>query len=271
MILALSGRMFETREGISKTVEEFIQFAREAGFGGVELRLGHINPGTKDEEAYRIRDLLEGYGVRCAFVNGGNPDSPENLSNFKRMVDLAGIIGAHMVRCGGAGHENIGRFREAASYAQEKGIKVISQLHNGTLFANIDMALDTLSKIDHPNYGVAFEANHLIFDGQAEHGYGAVKRLWEARKLFSVSVQNYKPWEPGETEDRVSINGRDWVACLPGDPKGVNFPSVFQGLKEAGFDGFVTCMPGAIRAMSPEEQACYYYSYFAGLISALLL
>jgi sugar phosphate isomerase/epimerase len=264
MQLSLSGRQFETPEGISKTPEEFISFAAQVGFRGVELRGGHLSPATTDDEAAAIRDLLQTHGLRCVFATGPEPDSEENLAAFQRLIDLAAMVGSLFVRCGGRSLELVPQYRELAQYAADRGVGVISQLHNGTQFANLDLALNILAEIDHPNYGVAFEANHLVFDGQPEHGEGAVRRI--ADHIKAVSVQAYKPWSEGAREQKIQINDRDWVACLPGDPDGVDFPSVFRGLHGIGFEGFVTCMPGSLVQLSPEDQARRYFDYFAPLV-----
>ena len=264
MQLALSGRQFETREGISKTPEEFIGFAAQVGFRGVELRGGHVSPATTDDEAKAIRDLLKSPGLRCVFVSGPEPDSEQSQRDLRRLIDLAAMVESLFVRCGGRSLDLVPQYHETAQYAADRGVGMISQLHNGTQFANLDLALNILGQIDHPNYGVAFEANHLVFDGQPEHGEGAVRRI--AEHIKSVSVQAYKPWVEGAREPKIRLNDRDWMACLPGDPDGVDFPSVFRGLHAIDFEGFVTCMPGSLVDITPEDQARKYFDYFSPLV-----
>ncbi len=265
MILSLSGRQFEVPGGISKTAEEFIAFASEVGFKGVELRGGHINAGMSDDEALKVKDSLLRHGIRCAFVGGGDPVDDASAAEFNRVTDLAVLIGAAFVRCGGRSIDFARRYRAAAEYAADRGVGIISQLHNGTAFANIELALQCLEAINHENYGVAFEANHLRFDGQEEHGEKAVKAIGD--HIFSVSVQNYKLWTAPTKEPKVRINDQDWMPCLPGDPDGVDFASVFRGLRSIGFEGFVTCMPGAHVDLTPEELARKYFEFFAPLVA----
>jgi len=189
MWLCLSGRQFETSSGISKTVDEFLALAAGTGFAGVELRPGHVNPATTDAEAERVAELLGQHGLRCSFCLGGEPAEDDSTARFRRVTDIAQAIGAFAVRCGGASEANVPRYREVADYAAERGVRIISQIHNGTLFETVPDALAAMGRIAHPNYGVAFEASHLAMASQPEHGEGAVRAL--AEHIMTVSVQAY--------------------------------------------------------------------------------
>ena len=175
MWLCLSGRQFEVPGGISKTVDEFLAFAAGVGFAGVELRGGHLNADTTDAEGERVAGLLQQHGLRCSFCLGDEPADADSTARFRRMVDLAQRIGAFAVRCGGMNEGNVPRYREIADYAAERGVRVISQIHNGTLFETVPQCLAAMGRIAHPNYGIAFEASHLVMASQPEHGEAAVE------------------------------------------------------------------------------------------------
>ena len=123
------------------------------------------------------------------------------------------------------------------------------------MFETVPDALSAMATIDHPNYGVAFEASHLVMASQDEHGEEAVKAL--AGHIFTVSVQAYKAYDASDCYGpEIPIHGKQWGACLPGAPGSPDLVSVFRGLKAIGFDGPVTCMPGSlIGGPSPEDQA----------------
>ena len=259
MWLCLSGRQFEVPGGISKTVDEFLAFAASIGFAGVELRAGHVNPATTDAEAERIAGLLKQHGLRCSFCLGGEPAAEDSTARFKRVIDIAATIDAFSVRCGGASAANVERYREVADYAGERGIKVQSQIHNGTLFETVPDSLRAMELIAHPNYGIAFEASHLIMASQPEHGEAAVKALGD--HIVTVSVQAYKVYDESDCYGGpIEIHGKQWGACLPGAPGSPDLMSVFAGLRAIGFDGPVTAMPGALPGgPTPEDQARIYY------------
>jgi sugar phosphate isomerase/epimerase len=267
MWLCLSGRQFEVPGGISKTVDEFLEFAASVGFRGVELRSGHVNPDTSDAEAERIGRLLNNHGLRCSFCLGGEPADEESTARFERVIDIAQTIDAFAVRCGGASEANVSGHREVADYAAERGIKIISQIHNGTMFETVPDSLAAMEKIAHPNYGIAFEASHLIMASQPEHGEEAVKAL--ADHILAVSVQAYKAYDERDCYGGpIEIHGKQWGACLPGTPGSPDLQSVFRGLRAIGFDGPVTCMPGALAGgPSPEGQARIYFDTLEPLVS----
>ena len=266
MWLCLSGRQFEAPGGISKTVDEFLEFAAGVGYAGVELRAGHVSPDTGDPEAERIAGLLEQHGLRCSFCLGGEPADEESTARFRRGIDIAQVIEAFAVRCGGASEANVARYREVADYAAERGVKIVSQIHNGTLFETVPDCLQAMARITHPNYGIAFEASHLVMASQPEHGEEAVKAL--ADHILTVSVQAYKVYD--ETDcygGPIRIHGKDWGACLPGAPGSPDLMSVFRGLRAIGFDGPVTVMPGSLPGgPNPEDQARIYYDTLEPLV-----
>jgi len=266
MWLCLSGRQFETPDEISKTVGEFLAFAVEVGFKGVELRTGHLSAETSDAEAERIAEPLREHGLRCSFCLGGEPADEGSTAAFKRVVDLAEVIRAYAVRCGGGSEANLTWYREVADYAQERGIKVVSQIHNGTLFETVPDSLRAMAMIAHPNYGIAFEASHLVMASQPENGEEAVKAL--GQHVFSVSVQAYKAYDDMDCYGGpIEIQGKQWGACLPGAPGSPDLQSVFRGLRAIGFDGPVTVMSGALPGgPNPEDQARIYYDTLEPLV-----
>ena len=178
------------------------------GFAGVELRAGHVNAQTSGAEAERIAGLLRENGLRCSFCLGGEPADDESTAAFRRVIDIADTIGAFAVRCGGASEANVDRYREVADYTAECGIKVVSQIHNGTMFETVPDSLAAMERIAHPNYGVAFEASHLIMASQPEHAEEAVKAL--ADHIFTVSVQAYKAYDEVDCYGGViEIHGKE--------------------------------------------------------------
>jgi len=266
MWLCLSGRQFETPDGISKTVDELLALAAEVGFEGVELRTGHLSADTSDAEAARIAGLLREHGLRCSFCLGGEPADEGSTAAFRRVVHLAEVIGAYAVRCGGASEANVPRYREVADYAQERGIKVVSQIHNGTLFETVPDSLRAMAMIAHSNYGIAFEASHLVMASQPEHGEEAVKAL--GQHVFTVSVQAYKAYDDMDCYGGpIEIHGKQWGACLPGAPGSPDLLSVFRGLRAIGFEGPVTVMPGALPGgPDPKDQARIYHDTLEPLV-----
>ncbi len=266
MKLALSARQFMIPGGFSMSLPEFIAFAREVGYDGVEIRRGHLDetsPATAVDEA---RAALEEHGVCCTFLTAPGITDPESLRRAERVVDLAAAIGALYVRLSPNSEQSIPWIRRIADYAAERGVKTGAQLHNGTLLDTTERCEIYLPRIDHPNFGLAFEASHLIIAGQEKHAETEIERL--APYIIAVSIQNHKPM-PADAEgpEVITLNGRKYALCLPGDPDGVDFDSLFRGLKRIGFDGYLTAMPGAFPGMESTELARVYFNFLSAYLS----
>lgn len=264
MKLALSARQFMRRGGFEMTLPEFIAFARAAGYDGVEIRRGHLDESSSPEAVDEARATLAQQEIGCAFLTAPGIKDEESFEQACRCIDRAAAIGADYVRLNPQDESAIPWIRRAADYAAARGVKTGAQLHNGTLLDTTERCLTYLPKIGHPNFGLAFEASHLIIAGQPQHGESEVERL--AQYLIAVSVQNHKPM-PADAEGPgvLMLNGRKFALCLPGDPDGVDFGSVFHGLRRIGFEGYVTAMPAAYPGMDSRELARRYREFLDGL------
>jgi len=69
------------------------------------------------------------------------------------------------------------------------------------------------------------------------YGEEAVKRL--GSHIKQLSVQSVRPARPDEP-DGWEHEGRHYCRCLLGEPGGLDYASVFRGLRAIGFDGTVT-------------------------------
>jgi sugar phosphate isomerase/epimerase len=136
------------------------------------------------------------------------------------------------------------------------------QLHANTLPDNVPHTLDTFAKISRPNVGLAYEANHLVFDGDKNYE-DAVYKL--EKHIVAVSVQNFKP-APDGAPHTFKVNNKTWVRALPGDPEAIDFPSVFKALKAIRFDGFVTPMTDAIPGIDSRDLSKRYVEFLKPLL-----
>lgn len=252
MILGLSGRLIETGTGYALDMEDFLDLVRRTGYQGVEIRSGQVSAATSEEEVKQVRSWLDARGLCCAFLTAASLADAETVEAQTKLLDHAVALGCRHIRVHFLA-EAVSVAQAYADRAADRGLRLISQLHNGTAFANVDMAIEMLGKIDRDNFGVAFEACHLVFDGQEDCGEGAVKRLGD--RIFTVSLQAYKLAPSRDTPNSLVINDKPWVRALPGDPEGPDLRSVFRGLKAIGFDGFVTVMCDAYPGMGHEELA----------------
>jgi len=241
MLLALSARMFEQRTGYELGLEELASLLAEIGYDGIELRRRQVNETSSPAELATIRDVLGRRGLRCANVTAAGLENAAAVDDATRLLGVALALNCGLIRVQLVREAEIPFAQQLADRAAERGLRVASPIHSGTLFANIEMARQTLAMIGRANYGVAFEASQLMFDDR-EHGQAAVEALGE--HAFACFLETHKPAPAdGEAPAAVMIGGRPWLPALPGDPGSADIPSVFRGLKAIGFDGpiVVTC------------------------------
>jgi len=254
MRLSLSARIIEGPQGkFQMSLVEFLDFAKEIGYQGVELRQGQYSAETAPDEADRMKKRLEERGLRCAFIRAPNVEERSGLETFKLYLSMAPILKADVVRFRAT--ETLWAKR-AADLAADRGLRLASQIHTRTRFETVDMALETLKDIKRENFGVIFEPGNLVLAGE-DYGKEAIQRLGD--KIFAVCVQNIKPVKEPQGEHIIEHKGRQFTRCLIGDPEGVDFASLFQGLKAIGYQGFVNVLEPKSHLMDNLELARFAY------------
>lgn len=254
MKLSLSARQFMVPGGFEMSLPDFIAFAREVGYDGVEIRRGHLDETSSPEAVAAARRALEQHGVRCAFLSAPGVNSEETFGQACRTIDVAAAVNALYVRLTPSTEQSIPWIRRLADYAAKRGVKTGAQLHNNTLLDNTQRCETYLPRIGHANFGLAFEPSHLILAGQKQHGETEIQRL--ASYIIAVSVQNHKTMpDDAQGPEIITIAGKKFALCLPDEASGVDFASVFRGLKRIGFGGYITVMPAAFPGMDSRELA----------------
>lgn len=270
MILAFSARMFEQRTRYDLELEDMASLASQIGYQAMELRRRQLTESASPAEIAAIRDTLRRHGIECAYLTAAGLENRSALDDATRLLAVALALDSHLVRVQLLHEEEIPLAQEFADRAAERGLRVMSQLHTGTLFANVDQALETLSKIGRDNFGVAFEASHLMFDHQHEHGEGAVRRLGD--RLYGCFLQAYKPApRDDESPDIIIIGGDPWLPALPGEEGSADIPSVFRGLKAIGFDGLAVVMCPRHPEVESRDLARLWHDYVRRVMAEVSL
>ncbi len=266
MFLALSARMFERRTGYELGFEDLASLAAQLGYDGVELRRRQVSETTSPAEIARLRDILGRRRMRCAELTAAGLENPAALDDATRLLAVALALGCELVRVQLVRDEEIPFAQELADRAAGHGMRVMSQIHSGTLFATVELAAETLGRIGRDNFGVAFEASQLMFADQ-EHGEGAVLRL--GSKVFACFLEAHKPAPAGggqkpagsESPQAVIISGRPWLPALPGDEGSTDIPAVFRGLRAVGFDGPIVVSCARHPEVPSRELAAMWHDY----------
>jgi sugar phosphate isomerase/epimerase len=262
MKLSLSGRLFEARGGYTLSLDEFLQCARQIGYEGVEIRYPQLPFETPSARLAEVRRRLQDLGLTWVFGTVEGITDDKLFERALRTMDNNLSCGCLFTRFSVFKPEQIPLAQKFADEAARRGARLVMQLHCGTLPDNVPHTLDTFRKIDRPNVGLAYEPNHLMFDGDMQYA-AAVAKL--AKLMVSVSIQNYKS-APPEAPDAAKIGGRNFVRALPGDPEAIDFPAVFKALRAIGFAGFATVMCDAYPGLDSRELARRYHAYLSKLI-----
>jgi sugar phosphate isomerase/epimerase len=127
--------------------------------------------------------------------------------------------------------------RDAAAYAQERGIKLVMKPHGGSSGAS-DEIVAAMSAVGHPNFKLWYDAGNII--------YYTGKNPVEELKPIARYVTGFCAKDCAEPKGDVMIQF--------GSGK-VDFAAVFATLKAAGFDGPIMVECCTIGATAEETMA----------------
>lgn len=209
-------------------IEKIVKFAREAGYDGVEIRVdaGHkhgISSKSSSEERRYVKKLFDNEGVEVASIATSvqfafsNPEKRrENIESAKANIELAGDLGAKVVRIFAGGDvpeltdevaEYVAEaFTEVGEYATEYGVcPLLETLHD--IVKSADDAIKVIKRVKTSNFGILW--NHSDID---ERSFNMVK---DYIKHFHV-------------HDEVL------------DPRNDNVLKLARKMKTTNFDGYVS-------------------------------
>ena len=236
MKLSLSGRLIEVEYRYCEMeVPDFMRFAKECGYEAVELRTTQIPAETTEEEAKKFRAEADALGleVSAVFAPGGVSTDDAGLRQLEQFTNILQILGCDTLK---TWIGEVDWTQRVCELLLPSGMTLISQTHTGGPLETVDLCLDTMKRVDRENFGFQYDPSNF-FEVEEEYGEEAVKRL--GGSIRQLSVQNCTLARP-EDPDVWEHEGRYYKRCLLGDPAGLDYASVFRGLRAIGFDGYVT-------------------------------
>ncbi|MBI4305549.1 MAG: sugar phosphate isomerase/epimerase [Chloroflexi bacterium] len=247
MQLSLSTRVAEApkRKDVAlMRLPELAGLASDAGYRALCMRASQLGVQSGDAELKAASKLLDSLKLKVSMVTG-NIDVPANneragmaLREIERHCNVAEALGASLIRIGMKAHTDIPWARWACDLAAERGIRLAHQCHTCTLFETVEMTLQVVKEVGRPNFGIIYEPSNLMTCGQ-DYGIETIGAL--APLMFNVYLQNMWNHPDGMSTIETWINGPVKFDLVPfGDPRGVDFRLVFDGLSEAGYAGYVT-------------------------------
>jgi sugar phosphate isomerase/epimerase len=247
MKLSLSTRVAEApkqKERALLGLDELISMASANGYSALCMRASQVgissDPAAKREAAGKVKAA----GLAVSMVTG-NIDIPANneragmaLREIGPFLDLATAFSCDLIRIGMKAHTDIPWARRACDEAAERGIRLAHQCHTCTLFETIDMSLQVVKEVGRRNFGIIYEPSNLLVCGQ-DYGPETIRLL--IPHTFNVYLQNMWMHHGGRSTIETWVNGPVPFDLVPfGDPRGIDFPKVFDGLEAAGYNGYVT-------------------------------
>lgn len=260
MKLALSGRLWESVQNDQTPLHQQLASAAAWGYQGFEIRKSQMPPREAWDAALEV---LRNNALELVFTPlGGIPVDEESIADFQNAIEFIAHLGGTFARLIPR-EDNYEALRHAADLAGERGVKLISQLHVNTLTDTVSHCEDFFAKLDHPNYGLIFDACHLPFSESTSIAEAA-KRL--APWTDVLNLQTYKLAQTGSLRGAQTIGGKDWEMALPGDPQGTDLAESIHAVQANGFDGWSLVMPAVDPADTIETVAKEYQQYLKPLL-----
>ncbi len=185
--------------GSDATPEYLLELKRRIAAHGLKPTMGALRTKNDLPLADQIKDAQKqidnGKTVGIEFLLTFGVDKPEFFENYYALM------------------------REAAPYAQQRGIKLVLKPHGGASGASEEI-LRCLNRVKHENFTIWFDAGNIIY----YTGKDPVEQL----KPVADHVTGFC------AKDCDQKGGSVWLEFGTGK---VDFPAVFSELKQAGFNG----------------------------------
>jgi sugar phosphate isomerase/epimerase len=246
MKLSLSVRIVEAtcKTKLQVPFEQFVRIAHDAGYQAVCMRASAGGVQTPNGQLEEMRKKVEQAGLRVSMVTAdsnvplNNAQGPDSLQDIDPSLDVADALGCDLIRVSLKNAKDIPHARNAANRAAERGIRLAHQCHTSSMFEEVELMLEVLTKINRPNFGIIYEPANLMLCGQS-FGLDTLKKLQP--HLMNVYVQNHRLDPNGPVMLPTYCRGDVRFHHLdPWETGGVDSGAVFQGLQGIGYDGYFT-------------------------------
>lgn len=262
MRLSLSVRVaedFSNKEKTTLTIDQLIDLAKKGGYSALCMRASQAGVQSPPERIKEIAAKIKQAGLKVSMITGdfavprNDERGPDCLRNIGPYLDLAEAFGSDLIRICMKKEEDIAAARKAADEARERKIRLAHQSHLSSLFETVDGSLRVLKAVGRPNFGLIYEPANWMAAGE-DYARDAILKVKDY--LFNVYVQNHRlnpngkgvlnTWKRGQVRvDHIGL----W------DAGGVDSSSVFSGLRDVEYHGYITVHQAFAGIMSVEQAA----------------
>ncbi len=234
------------------SLSELCDLAVEAGYEAICMRASQIGVHSPPDAVAAARETIRARNLSVTMVTGdfdivyNNDRGPNCLTRITPYLNLAEALDARLVRVCIKTDRDIASACRAADEAAERDISLVHQCHVQSLFETVDEIEKRLKQINRANFGLIFEAANLE-ECRQNYGPATIARL--APWIRNVYLQNQRLNPNGAvtldtwTHGPISFD----IINIP-DAGGIDFSIVFDGFKQAGYDGIIT-----VHQSAPED------------------
>ena len=273
MKLSLSVRVaesFSNKRESAIPLGDLARIAAGAGYDALCMRASVVGVHSAAGAAARVRRAVAEHGLAISMVTAdfavpeNSAEGPNSLRRITPSLDLAEALGTDLIRICMKTEEDIVQAQRAADEARERDIRLAHQSHTRSLFETVDGSVAVLKAVGRPNFGIIYEPANLALCGQA---YGEATLRAFQPWLFNVYLQNHTPEPEGLQLMDTWTRGTVLSTLRPLDaPGGIDFPSIFDGLRAIGYDGCVTMHQAFGGDMTPQEATRRTATFLRGLM-----
>jgi len=232
------------------------------GYDGVELRVRRLPAERAQEEpsswgrhltdlspdnivarADEVTSCLSEHGL--AVVAFASACDASDLDQVKLLVEGALAVGSPCIRLGCRRYDGTMNYHDVYAEAVEHyaraleitstaGVKVVVEMHGGTIHPSATLAYRIVSNFDPAHIGVVYDPQNMVKDG-----YETIQLAVEVlgQYLTHAHVGGHRP-DPGERDDSGALQ---WVWSGCSMREGLyDYPEMFRRLRESGYSGFIS-------------------------------
>ena len=234
------------------------------GYEGIELRcrynpedpnaelsnwgrhLTDVSPDNILDKAAQIRDLSEQTGVRvCALAPNFTCDQTETIDKIFKGALAIDPDNPPLIRIGAQRHDRsrpyLPQFLDARTgfahlveRARDCGVKIIYEIHVGTIAVSASRAIELLKNLDPNHIGAIFDVPNMIRVGLEDSKMG-LELL--GPYLAHVHIGNATPVQT--QRDATGSMHWQWDFCDLREGM-ADIPQILQDLKDVGYQGYIS-------------------------------
>ena len=182
-------------ESFGKAKHRAYEEMQRIGIKYVEASIGHPSRMIAEKEKY------EAFGLQAATISGKiNIQSQSCAQEFEPWALACQVAGAkHMFVSVHAGELDrriaYTRLYECGEIAQQYDVTICMETHPD-LITNMDVALETMKEVDHPNVRVNFDTANIYYYNEGIDGYEELKKILDYVGAMHLKETNgaFKTW-----------------------------------------------------------------------------